>query len=810
MNSEHKIRTKTRLRTRPRSRYRRGYSRAALLPLLFLLPSAAVLYAAAFPQTGAQKHHTGAGAGTDAATGFATLVTPMMTKYCVSCHSGPKPAAGISLSGHKTARDLVTERETWERVAANLTSGHMPPASMPQPAQADRGKVANWLQSTISKEACNIQDPGRVTMRRLNRFEYNSTVRDLIGADYHLADNFPTDDTGYGFDNIGDVLSISPLLMEKYLSAAEKIAESAIVTPESVAHPVKIDLAKMDSTIGSSMTNRGSRLLGTTGELYTDFDFASANEYTLQIVAYGDQAGTEPAKMQIKLDNQPMHLFEVPSTANNPQTFQLPITTTPGKHRLAIGFTNDYYEPTNPNPRRRDRNLYVQGLTMHRPAVMPTSLPATHTKIIFCKPSSTLTDEEAARKIVSSFARKAFRRPVTLAETARLVKYVTRAKERGQSFERGIQLAVEATLVSPNFLFRVELDSHPNDPTSKRLLNDYEIATRLSYFLWSSMPDDELFTLASKGQLQNSAVLTAQVKRMLKDPRAHALAENFAGQWLELRNLAMVSPDQTRFPDFNEGLRTAMKTETEMFFESIVNEDRSVLDFIDAKYTYLNEPLAKHYGISGVNGDNFRRVALATNERGGLLSQASILTVTSNPTRTSPVKRGKWVLEQLLGTPPPAPPPNVPPLTDDKKGPLVGTLRQRMEQHRANPICASCHKSLDPMGFGLENYDATGGWRSQDGGFPIDASGVLPNGSKFSGPAELKTILRAKKVQVTRCISEKLLTYGLGRGVESYDKCWLDGITDYAVKHDYKFSAIITAIVQSDPFRKRRGDGGKI
>jgi hypothetical protein len=324
------------------------------------------------------------------------------------------------------------------------------------------------------------------------------------------------------------------------------------------------------------------------------------------------------------------------------------------------------------------------------------------------------------------------------------------------------------------------------------------------------MPDEELLNLAAKGQLQNPPILAAQLKRMLQDPKAQALSENFAGQWLELRNLANVSPDPKRFPDFNEKLRSAMKTETEMFFNSIVRDDRSILDFINAKYTFLNEPLAKHYGIGGVTGDNFRRVELTSNERGGLLSQASILTVTSNPTRTSPVKRGKWVLEQLLDQPPPPKPPDVPDLADDKKGPLVGTLRQRMEQHRSNPICASCHAGLDPMGFGLENYDATGGWRSQDGGQPIDASGVLPGNIKFNGPAELKGILLKKKTQIARCISEKLLTYGLGRGVESSDKCWLDGIVDYVAKHDYRFSAVITAIVQSDPFRKRRGDGGKI
>ena len=776
-----------------------------MLPMMLALPAIAILVAAAAPP----KHTAARTISSAGDSGFATNVSPLMNKYCIGCHSGSKPAAGINLSGNRSMTSLVLARTDWERVVANLKSDRMPPAGSPRPAHAESVKVADWLESTINKAACNVQDPGRVTMRRLNRFEYNATVRDLFGVDYKLADSFPTDDTGYGFDNIGDVLTISPLLMEKYLSAAEKTAEAAIITPESGSKPIRLDVAKFQSTIGSSM-NKGARLLGTVGELYTDFTFNSGKEHTLQITAFGDQAGTEAAKMLVKLDNQPLHEFEVPSTERNPQTFQLPVTTTVGTHKISFAFTNDFYDPSNPNPRRRDRNLYVQAVNIHGPAGMPSELPATQARIIFCHPSSTLTDEEAARKILTRFATHAFRRPVTASETDRLTKYVSIARQRGESFERGIQLAVEATLVSPNFLFRVELDPKPNDPASKRLLNDFELATRLSYFLWSTMPDDELMALAAKAQLQNPAVLSAQVRRMLKDPKSHALAENFAGQWLELRNLAGVSPDTSRFPDFNDGLRAAMKTETEMFFESIVREDRSILDFIDAKYTYINEPLAKHYGIGGVQGAGFQRVVLNTPERGGLLGQASILTVTSNPTRTSPVKRGKWVLEQLLGTPPPAPPPNVPPLSDDKKGPLVGTLRQRMEQHRVNPICNSCHKSLDPMGFGLENYDATGGWRAQDGGFPIDASGVLPNGDKFSGPQELKTILRTKKILVARCISEKLLTYGLGRGVESFDKCWLDGITNYVTQHDYRFSAVITAIVQSDPFRKRRGDGGKI
>ncbi len=784
----------------------RGYSRSALMPLLFALPPAAILCAAAVPPA---RSHRAAPAATPQAAGFESTMGALVKKYCVACHSGSMPAAGITLSSNRTITEILKEHDTWDRAAAAIRGGQMPPAGSPAPTAAEKSKGLGWLETAITQAQCKLQDPGRVTLRRLNRFEYNTTIRDLVGADFKVADDFPTDDTGYGFDNNGDVLSISPLLMEKYLKTAEKIAEAAIATPEGASKPVRIDVGKMGSDINAGVSGRGARSLGTTGEVFTDYDFPKAGDYTLQVTAYGDQAGTEPAKMQVKLDGNAVHIFDIPSTERNPDTVQVPLTVTAGKHRVAMRFTNDYYEPNNPNPRRRDRNLYVLAVTIHPPSGMPAELPPTHTKIVFCQPSASLTEAAAARRIVTAFARKAFRRPATQNEVDRLVGYVTRARTKGQSFERGIQLAVEAVLVSPNFLFRVEIDPHPNDPASKRVLSDYEFATRLSYFLWSSMPDDELYRLAAAGKLQNPVVLEAQIKRMLKDPKAKALADNFAGQWLELRNLAISSPDPGRFPDFNDTLRASMKTETEMFFQSIVSEDRSILDFIDAKYTYLNEPLAKHYGIDGVTGDNFRKVVLNTPERGGLLGQASILTVTSNPTRTSPVKRGKWVLEQILGTPPPPPPPNVPAL-DDKKRPLTGTLRQRMEQHRKNPICASCHKTLDVMGFGLENYDATGKWRNQDEGQPIDASGVLPGNQKFSSPLELKVILRAKKVQVARCLTEKLLTYGLGRGVESTDKCWIDSIVTNVQKKDYRFSAVITAIVESDPFRKRRGDGGKI
>jgi hypothetical protein len=437
----------------------------------------------------------------------------------------------------------------------------------------------------------------------------------------------------------------------------------------------------------------------------------------------------------------------------------------------------------------------------------PRPVPESHSRIIFRdpKPGETRT---CAREILGRFASRAFRRPATREEVDRLVDLAEAAMKDGDTFERGIQVALAATLVSPHFLFRVEMGNEPAPGSERQTLGDFDLATRLSYFLWSSMPDDALFVLAREGKLRDEVTLEAQARRMLNDPRAQALVENFAGQWLHLRNLKSVAPAKDRFPAFDEALRLAMQRETELFFESIVREDRSVLEFLDSEYTFLNERLAKHYGVDGVTGPEFRRVLLSGDRRGGLLGQASVLTVTSNPTRTSPVKRGKWILEQLLGTPPPPPPPDVPELKDDKDVVLRGSLRERMEQHRANPSCAACHSRMDPLGFGLENYDAIGAWRDQDGAFPIDTTGTLPTGQSFRGPKELKAILKGKEKDFTGCLTEKLLTYALGRGLESSDDCTVDKIARAVAADGHRFSRLVVEIVKSAPFRERRARGG--
>lgn len=739
--------------------------------------------------------------------GFAHLVAPLVQKYCASCHSTAAPTAGVSLTKYRNSASLIKDRDLWDRVAASLRSGHMPPKGVPGPSEGERTRVVAWIESTLSRASCYIKDPGRVTVRRLNRAEYNNTVRDLLGVNLRPADEFPSDDVGYGFDNIGDVLSTSPLLLEKYLAAAEKIAAVAIVVQDNRPKGVKFEAAHLPG--GGEPFGQSGRVLTSAGALNVDYTFPTAGDYLVRVRAAGHQAGPEPVKMAVLLNGKEVGTLSVGAVEAAPRNYALNLAVPqPGKGQVSLAFANPYHNPDDPNPKNRDRNLiveYVEIVSPPRPRSSP--LPESHRRILFVTPNAT-NHKECARKIVRGVAGRAFRRPVTDGEVERLARYVEMAEEQGDSFERGIQLALQAILVSPHFLFRVELDKDPNNPKSARLLGDYELASRLSYFLWSSMPDDTLFTLAREGRLKNKSVLVEQARRMLKDPKARALAENFAGQWLQLRNLSNMAPDTGRFPTFNEELRAAMRTETEMFFESIVQEDRSILEFIDAPYTFLNERLAKHYGLQGVSGESFRRVQLADNRRGGLLTQASILTVTSNPTRTSPVKRGKWILEQILGTPPPPPPPNVPDLPDNKGGPLSGTLRQRMEQHRKDPNCASCHTRMDALGFGFENYDAVGAWRTQDGDAQIDPSGVLPDGKRFQGPAELKSVLKTQKSLFVRNMADKLLTYALGRGTESYDRCVIDTVASAVVKQNYRFSSLVTEIVTSDPFRQRRGDGG--
>jgi hypothetical protein len=731
-------------------------------------------------------------------------IVPLLAKYCYECHGGKKPKGGLSLEARKDDPGIDKDRAVWEKVMENLKSGEMPPREKPQPTPAEIERILAWIDNNLSLLDDGKRDPGRVTIRRLNRAEYNNTIRDLLALDFRPADDFPADDVGYGFDNIGDVLTLPPLLMERYLAASERIAARAIVTPEQMKGVKEKHFAsKMETSPQKFPVNKGFCNLHSNGEIHATVAFPRAAEYVFRIRAFGDQAGKEPAKMELRVDNRPIKQFDVPVESDAPAVYEFKGKIEAGSKRVAAAFTNDFLDPKAKDRKRRDRNLHVSYIEVEGPVGgAPAVLPESHKRVMVKTPTGKADEEACARAIVDNFASKAYRRLATKAEVDRLVKLVGVAQKQGDSFERGIQLAVQAILTSPHFLFRVEIDPQPGK-TDVHFISDYELASRLSYFLWSSMPDDELFAEAKKGTLRTN--VAKQARRMLKDPKSRGLVENFAGQWLGLRALRAATPDTGRFPAFDENLRNAMIRETEMFFETIMRDDRSVLEFIDTDYTFVNERLAKHYGVAGVKGDEFRKVNVSGGERGGVLTHASVLTATSNPTRTSPVKRGKWILDNILGTPPPPPPPDVPDLSDGKQAELSGSLRQRMEQHRAKPICASCHQRMDPLGFGFENYDAIGAWRSADGKFAIDPSGELPGGKTFKGPAELKVILKARKDAFARCLAEKMLTYAVGRGLENYDRRAVGGVAAELAKNDYKFTSLVVAIVQSDPFLKRRG-----
>lgn len=744
---------------------------------------------------------------------FAKEIQPLLVKYCNQCHAGAKPKAGLDLDAYKDEAAIRNDRAMWVKILDQLQDEVMPPADKPQPTPAERDAITAWIETRILQVNCSGPiDPGRVTLRRLNRVEYNNTVRDLLGVNFQPADDFPSDDVGYGFDNIGDVLSMPPILLEKYMDAAEKIVDAAIQTNDPARSPKqRVDAARAKSTSGGRYGKSG-HVLSSSGTVSAEFDFPKAGEYVIRIRAFGHQAGSEPARMEVRLDKQELKKVDVPAVESNPGIYELPVKADAGKKTVSVAFINDFYNPKDPNPENRDRNLLIEYLEVQGPLGQAAESPSeSHRRIFTCQPAGKDGDA-CARVILRNFVSRAFRRPARDHEVYRLVQLTHAATREGDSFERGIQLAIQAVLVSPHFLFRVEGDPAAGAPQAQpagnapgvQPLTDYELASRLSYFLWSSMPDEELFRHAEHGTLRKDGNLEAQVKRMLRDPRSKALVENFAGQWLQLRNLKNVTPDKGQFAEFDDALRTAMKTETELLFQALLTEDRSVLEFLDANFTFVNERLARHYGLSDIKGDEFRRVTLTGSQRGGILGHASVLTVTSNPTRTSPVKRGKWILENILGSSPPPPPPGVPELNEAKAVVESAPLRQRLEQHRANPSCAACHQRMDPLGFGLENYNAIGAWRTMDGSFPIDAGGTLPGGQSFQGPGELKAILKARQKDFVRCLSEKMLTYALGRGVEYYDECVLKQIVAKMAQHQSKFSILILAIVNSDPFQKRR------
>lgn len=731
---------------------------------------------------------------------FRAVSESLLYNTCGECHNSFEMAADLDLTTELSVESLTRDRDLWDLILDKLKSGEMPPADVPRP-DAEIAALIGFLESEFERvDALVPPDPGRVVARRLNRSEYTNTIRDLLAIDFQADRTFPTDDSGEGFDNIGEILTVSPVLMEAYMNAAERIAASAIAS-EPLPKPIEVEY---------SLRLRNLRRLNPSNVVAThrtDFDA----EYLLRIGMPGERpADAAPVMLGVWIDGRLVTTTQVETKPSglvyfNPYSeTEVRIPMVEGDHTIRLGFFDDPYVTTlSPDDIYRDKvNKWIGSVTIVGPFPIDGVKPSRQ-KVLICDPGA---GDACVDRILSTLARRAYRRPVTAREVADLRRFVDMARADGLNVEKGIELALQAVLVSPHFLFRIERDLYPNNPERAHRISDIELASRLSYFLWSSMPDEELLTLAEKGELSKPAVLDAQVTRMLADERASALAENFAGQWLEIRNLTAIRPDPDRFPQWGPELRDAMRTETEMFFNAILRENRPISEFLTARYTYLNELLASYYGIDGVTGQEFRRVDLTTEQRGGVLTHGSVLAVSSYPTRTSVVIRGKYVLQNILGSPLPPPPPDVPALDEDALGKSV-SMRQQMEKHRTNAICASCHSRMDPLGFGLENYDAVGKWRDMDGTFPVDSSGTLPTGQSFKTPAEMREVLGGMVPQFARALTEKMLTYSLGRGLERYDRRTVQGIVRRLGEQGYGMETLVREVVRSLPFQSRRAEG---
>jgi len=792
--------------------------------------------------------------GGETPSGFAEEGLPFLKKYCFSCHTGDQPAAEVSLDVFSDDRSLIENRDIWDRVLDMVATGYMPPteSDVQPPLAASEAFVAHIEAIFEHADRTAKPDPGRITVRRLNRVEYKNTVRDLLGVDFDPTENFPADDVGHGFDNIGDVLTMSPLLMERYFEAAEAIATRVILVDPPPPSKRYQSGSRLDPRHDDIPDTRFRRLDPTSTEAWKSGPFTTGATFFKMFpeeeIIYRATLYVEPndATAAAETDSQTpveVALFiqgEALAEVSPPEELARLVGVDPAAdNRIKILET---FEITSRDPKKNQTvkvlvtgipNIERAGIAMVKPAEGEPSAklqirtlwaegpldtrPDSQLEILACTPD--IPQIEQTREVLTRLLRRGYRRPPTETEVEELVQFVASVQADGAKWEAAIQQGIKVILCSPKFLFRLELDDRPQSP-EPYAIDEFQLASRLSYFLWRSMPDDELFELASQNQL--TANLEAQVKRMLADPKATEMARDFGTQWLQIQRIATVTPDLERFPTFGHRLRAAMLKETELFVASILREDQSVLDLLGADYTFLNQELANHYGIADTNGNwmyqektapsgeaikgrAFRRVALQGTSRGGILTHASVLTVTSNPTRTSPVKRGRWVLEQILGTPPPPPPPDVPELEEDKAATTATTLRELLEQHREDPACANCHAKMDPIGFALENYNAIGAFRKKEGGSDIDTTAELPDGTKLNGIADLKQILKDRKQEFVRCLTEKMLTYALGRGLEYYDRPTVDRIVAQLEAEGYRSSVLIAEIVKSDPFRLRRG-----
>jgi hypothetical protein len=751
----------------------------------------------------------------------------VLDRYCVTCHNSRTRASGLALDTVDVTR-VAADTETWEKVVRKVRGRMMPPPGMPRPDEATYNALAAHLEGALDRAAADRPNPGRTeTFRRLTRVEYQNAIRDILALDVDVSSLLPKDDASHGFDNVSNG-ELSPTLLERYLTAAQKVSRAAVgsALPSPASHVVVLpsDLTQEDHLEGLPF--------GTHGGALVRYTFPQSGRYEIQVRLSRDrnenvEGLTEPQEVEVSIDGSRVQTFVVKPNRNQSGVYyadeavdahlKLRLSVTAGPHEVGVTFPRKTFalEETERQPSlahfNMDRHprvqiaLYSLSITGPFEAGGVTETPSRR-RLFVCRPSqSTAPAEEAcAKRIVATVARRAFRRAVTDADLESPLRFYTEARRTGD-FEAGIEMAVRAVLASTEFLFRVERDPKTVTPKTPYRVSDVELASRLSFFLWSSIPDEELLDLAIAGRLSQPTTLERQVTRMLADPKSDALVTNFAGQWLYLRNLAAASPDARQFPAFDDNLRQAFRRETELFFESIVNEDRSVLDLLRANYTFVNERLARHYGIGNVYGSRFRRVALGENSpRGGILGHGSILTVTSYANRTSPVLRGKWILENIVGTPPPPPPDNVPLLQETDAQGRVLSMRERMVQHRSRPECASCHRLMDPAGLSLENFDAVGRWRTRtESGSAVDASGGLPDGSEFTGISGLRTALLRKPELFARTLTEKLMIYGLGRGLEYSDAPSVRAVVRRAATEDFRFSSLVLGIVRSDPFQMR-------
>jgi mono/diheme cytochrome c family protein len=757
----------------------------------------------------------------------------LIDRYCVTCHSDRVKTGGLTLEKRDLSR-VPEDAEVWEKALRKLRGGMMPPQGMPRPAQSNIDALVSFLETSIDSAALAKPNPGRSPLHRLNRAEYANAIRDLLSLEIDATSLLPADDESNGFDNIADVLKVSPSLLEQYLTASRKISSLAVgdsdMVPASQVYRVPPDRAQEDHVEGLPLGTRGGLLVRHNFPLDADYDFSVG--LLQNIVGY--MPGLEwPHQLEITIDGVRVFLAPVGGEDDNKLSdtnlgiakdtldarLRKRIHVQAGPRDVGVAFIRrnsaESDEPLQPFTRDLDlQNMngipLVEHLQIAGPfdPTGPGDTPSRR-RIFVCRPGGAnarareAKEPTCATKILSTLARRAYRQPASPSDVQTLMDFYQAGRKQG-TFDSGIESALRLILASPKFLFRDEPDPPNVAAGAIYAVSDLELASRLSFFLWSSIPDDELLNAAVEGKLKDPAVLERQVRRMLGDARSDALVRNFAAQWLFLRNLQSFVADQQEFPNFDENLRQSFRRESELFFQSIIREDRSVIDLIDANYTFVNGRLARHYGIPNIYGTRFRRVTLVDENRRGLLGQGSVLTVTSYPNRTSPVLRGKWILDNLLGTPPPAPPPNVPDLKDAHEGGKVLSVRERMEEHRANSACATCHRVMDPLGFSLENFDATGQWRTKEEAGPVDASGRLADGTEVDGPVALRQALLKHPETFARTMTEKLLTYSLGRGLEYYDMPVVRAIARDAAASNYRLSSLVMGIVKSTPFRMKR------